>query len=105
MGRVYKVYDKKIKEIIALKLIKPEIAIKEKTTERFSNELRLARKISHRNVCRMFDLSEEEGISYITMEYVSGEDLKSMIFCLWYHTEIVPIVSCTSASLKKRLFG
>lgn len=79
MGRVYKVYDKKIKEIIALKLIKPEIAIKEKTTERFSNELRLARKISHRNVCRMFDLSEEEGISYITMEYVSGEDLKSMI--------------------------
>jgi len=79
MGRVYKVYDKKVKEIIALKLIKPEIAIKEKTTERFSNELRLARKISHRNVCRMFDLSEEEGISYITMEYVSGEDLKSMI--------------------------
>lgn len=50
MGRVYKVYDKKIKEIIALKLIKLEIAIKEKTTERFSNELRLARKISHRKL-------------------------------------------------------
>ena len=79
MGKVYKVLDKKIKEKVALKLIKPEIAADEETIERFRNELKFARKISHRNVCRMYDLSEDEGTHYITMEYVSGEDLKSTI--------------------------
>jgi serine/threonine protein kinase len=79
MGRVYKVYDKKIKENIALKLLKPEIASDHRTIERFSNELKFARKISHPNVCRMYDLGEEEGAHYITMEFVPGEDLKSFI--------------------------
>jgi serine/threonine protein kinase/tetratricopeptide (TPR) repeat protein len=79
MGKVYKVFDKKIKEKIALKLIKPEIASDKETIERFSNEIRLARKIGHRNVCRMFDIGEEEGVHFITMEYVAGEDLKTMI--------------------------
>ncbi len=79
MGRVYRVEDTKAKEEIALKLIKPEIAADKKTIERFRNELTTARKISHRNVCRMYDLSEERGQHYITMEYVPGEDLKSLI--------------------------
>ena len=79
MGKVYKVHDTKIKEKIALKLIKPEIAKDKKTIERFSNELRLARKIRHKNVCQMFDLGEEKGTQFITMEYVSGEDLRSSI--------------------------
>jgi serine/threonine protein kinase/Tfp pilus assembly protein PilF len=79
MGKVYKVFDKKIKEKVALKLLKPEIGTDRKTIERFSNELKFARKISHRNVCRMYDLGEEEGNHYITMEYVPGEDLKSTI--------------------------
>jgi serine/threonine protein kinase/thioredoxin-like negative regulator of GroEL len=79
MGRVYKVFDEKIKEKIALKLIKPEIASDKETLERFSNEIRLSRRIGHRNVCRMFDLGEAEGAHFITMEYVHGEDLKNMI--------------------------
>jgi serine/threonine-protein kinase len=79
MGKVYRVEDKKTKEEIALKLIKPEIASDKKTLERFSNELKLAHKISHKNVCRMYHLGEEEGVHFITMEYVPGEDLKSMI--------------------------
>jgi serine/threonine protein kinase/Tfp pilus assembly protein PilF len=79
MGKVYKVFDNKIKEKIALKLIKPEIASNRETLERFSNELKLARKIRHKNVCGMFDISEAEGAHFITMEYVSGEDLKTMI--------------------------
>ncbi|MCJ7565466.1 MAG: protein kinase [Candidatus Aminicenantes bacterium] len=79
MGRVYKVFDKKIKEKVALKLLRLEISSDEETVERFSNELKYARKIIHKNVCRMFDLGEEEGTHYITMEYVSGEDLKSVI--------------------------
>jgi len=79
MGRVYRVEDKKIKKEIALKLIKPEIASDKKTIERFKNELTTARDIRHKNVCGMFDLGEEKGQHYISMEYVSGEDLKSFI--------------------------
>jgi len=79
MGRVYRAFDKKIDEEVALKLIKPEIAAERKTVERFRNELRIARKISHPNVCRMHDLNEEGKTLYITMEYVAGEDLKSVI--------------------------
>jgi tetratricopeptide (TPR) repeat protein/tRNA A-37 threonylcarbamoyl transferase component Bud32 len=79
MGRVYKAHDTKIKEKVALKLIKPEIAKDKKTIERFSNELRLTRKIRHKNVCQMFDLGEEKGTQFITMEYVPGEDLRSSI--------------------------
>jgi serine/threonine protein kinase/tetratricopeptide (TPR) repeat protein len=79
MGKVYRVEDKKIKQEVALKLINPDVASDEKTIERFSNELKTARMISHRNICRMFDLGEEKGTHYITMEYVSGEDLKSFI--------------------------
>jgi serine/threonine protein kinase/lipoprotein NlpI len=79
MGKVYKVFDAKIQEKIALKLIKPEVAADPETIERFSNELKLARKVRHENVCGMFDLGEWEGVHFITMEYVSGEDLKSFI--------------------------
>ncbi len=79
MGNVYKVFDTKIKEKIALKLIKPELALDAEVLERFSQEMTLARKIGHRNVCRMFDLGEADGVHFLTMEYVHGEDLKSMI--------------------------
>ncbi|NIM91473.1 MAG: protein kinase [Candidatus Aminicenantes bacterium] len=79
MGKVYRAVDKKLNEEMALKLIKPEIASDKKTIARFSNELKLARKISHRNVGRMYELMEEEGTHFITMEYVPGEDLKSFI--------------------------
>jgi len=79
MGKVYKAHDTEIKEKVALKLLKPEVAADKKTIERFQNELKFARKVSHRNVCRMYDLNKEEGSYYITMEYVPGEDLKSSI--------------------------
>lgn len=79
MGKVYRVLDKKLNEEVALKLIKPEIASDKKTLERFSAELKVARKIVHKNVSRMYHLAEEEGTHYITMEYVPGEDLKSFI--------------------------
>jgi len=79
MGKVYKAYDKKIEEEIALKILRPDIAVDEKILSRFSNELKIARKIVHKNVGRMYDLSEAEGTHFITMEYVPGEDLKSFI--------------------------
>ena len=79
MGNVYRVEDTKTKEEIALKLIKPEIASDKNTIDRFRNELTTARKIRHLNVCGMYDLGEHEGTHFITMEYVSGQDLKGLI--------------------------
>ncbi|MBN1224641.1 MAG: protein kinase [Candidatus Aminicenantes bacterium] len=79
MGKVYKAFDREINEKIALKIIRPEIAANKNIIARFRNELRIARKISHRNVCRMFDLGKDGETKYITMELVSGEDLKKTI--------------------------
>jgi serine/threonine protein kinase/tetratricopeptide (TPR) repeat protein len=79
MGRVYKALDTKIKEKVALKLIRPEIASDKGTIERFANELKLARSVRHKNICGMYDLGEAEGTHFITMEFVPGEDLKNMI--------------------------
>jgi serine/threonine protein kinase/Tfp pilus assembly protein PilF len=79
MGKVYKVLDKEVNAKMALKLIRPEIAADERTIERFRNELKIAREVSHKNVCRMYDLNKNRGTYYITMEYVSGGDLKTFI--------------------------
>jgi serine/threonine protein kinase/tetratricopeptide (TPR) repeat protein len=79
MGKVYRALDTKVGEEIALKLIKPEIAADRATIERFKNELKIARKIVHKNVGRVYDLNEERGSYYFTMEYVRGEDLKAFI--------------------------
>ncbi len=79
MGRVYKALDKEVEEKVALKLLNPEIAADSRTIERFRNELKNARHISHKNVCRMYHFGNDEGAYYITMEYVRGEDLKSVI--------------------------
>jgi serine/threonine-protein kinase len=79
MGRVYKAYDTEIREHVALKVLNPEIAADESIVERFRNELKLARRVSHRNVCRMFDLGRAGDTTYISMEYVSGEDLKTLL--------------------------
>jgi serine/threonine protein kinase/Tfp pilus assembly protein PilF len=79
MGKVYKAQDTDLKEKVAIKLLRPEIAGDKKTIERFRNELKFARKIRHKNVCQMYDLNKETGSHYITMEYVDGKDLKGMI--------------------------
>lgn len=79
MGRVYKARDIHIDEIVALKTLNPEVTSDEKGIQRFRNELKLTRKISHRHICRVHDINEYEGTPYISMEYVSGEDLKSLI--------------------------
>ena len=79
MGRVYRALDVKTREEVALKIIRPDIASDHRTLDRFVNEIKLAHKISHRNIGRMYHLGEDRGIHYITMEYVPGEDLKSFI--------------------------
>jgi len=79
MGKVYKAIDNQLNEEVAIKLIKPEISSDKKTIKRFSNELKLSRKIGHRNVGRMYELMQDQGAYFITMEYVSGQDLKGLI--------------------------
>jgi tetratricopeptide (TPR) repeat protein len=79
MGRVYRALDKKLNEEVALKLVRPEIAADRSTLERFHTELKLARKISHPHVGRMYELMEEKRSHFITMEYVPGQDLRGLI--------------------------
>jgi len=79
MGRVYKVQDTELNEKVALKLLRPELAADADTVERFRHELKSARAVVHKNVCRMFDIGRAEGAPFITMEYVAGEDLKRLI--------------------------
>jgi eukaryotic-like serine/threonine-protein kinase len=79
MGRVYKALDQEVGEKVALKLLRPEVAGDEAMIGSFRNELKLARQITHHNVCRMYDLGKESGELYLTMEFVDGEDLKSFI--------------------------
>ncbi|MFZ2053433.1 MAG: PEGA domain-containing protein [Candidatus Aminicenantales bacterium] len=79
MGRVFKALDKEINENIALKVLKPEISSDERMIERFRNELKLTRRISHPNVCRLYDLNKQGETYFITMEYISGDGLEALI--------------------------
>ncbi|HEY8256924.1 MAG TPA: protein kinase [Gemmatimonadales bacterium] len=80
MGIVYRAFDQEIGETIALKALRPELGSFDSTLlDRFKQELRLARRITHRNVVRTYDLGETNGIHYITMEYVRGTSLAMLI--------------------------
>ena len=79
MGIVYRAYDKEVGEEIALKVLHPDIALDQKTVDRFRNEIKLARRITHKNVCRMHELHQDGKDLFITMEYVPGQDLKGLI--------------------------
>jgi serine/threonine protein kinase len=79
MGNVYKARDRETGEIVALKLLKPEIASDQAMMDRFKNELLFARKITHKNVCRVYDFNRIAGIAYTSMEFVNGESLRSVL--------------------------
>ena len=84
MGSVYKVLDSEIDEEVALKLLNPDITADENTIQRFRNELKIARMILHRNVCRMFDISQDEGSYYITRERTTQVDDQREIYQAMY---------------------
>ena len=80
MGMVYRAVDRELQEVVAIKTLKPEIIASDTTAlERFKSEIRLARKISHRNVVRTHDLGESRGLYFITMEFVEGKSLKELV--------------------------
>jgi tetratricopeptide (TPR) repeat protein len=79
MGAVYKARDIELDRIIALKVIRTELASNPEILQRFKQELILARQVTDRNVIRIFDLGEADGIKFITMEYVEGESLYEIL--------------------------
>jgi serine/threonine protein kinase len=79
MGNVYKARDRETGETVALKLLKPEIASDQAMMDRFKNELLFARKITHKNVCRVYEFNRIGGIAYTSMEFVEGESLRSVL--------------------------
>jgi HAMP domain-containing protein/predicted Ser/Thr protein kinase len=80
MGVVYRAFDRELQEPIAIKTLKTEAMAGDSVAlERFKQEIRLARKIAHRNVVRTYDLGEVNGMYYLTMEYVEGTSLKQLI--------------------------
>jgi serine/threonine-protein kinase len=79
MGVVYRAHDRELKETIAIKTLRPELVGDANLLERFKQEIRLARRISHPNVVRTHDLGEADGLYFITMEFVEGTSLEELI--------------------------
>ncbi len=79
MGEVYRADDLTLGQAVAVKFLPDEAARDESLLERFRNEVRIARRVSHPNVCRVYDVGDVDGHTFFTMEYVDGEDLASLL--------------------------
>lgn len=79
MGVVYKAHDRETGEILAVKVLKPDIAGDPAGMERFKNELRLARRVTHKNVCRIYEFNRAGGAAFITMELIDGITLHDFV--------------------------
>jgi serine/threonine protein kinase len=79
MGEVYRADDLTLGQAVALKFLPDTAASDEGLLERFRGEVRIARRVSHPNVCRVYDVGEVDGQTFFTMEYIDGEDLASLL--------------------------
>src|SRR5436190_5845051 len=79
MGAVYRVRDTELGEIVALKMLRPELMYDGASLLRFRREVKLARRVTHRNVARTFDIGEHAGEKFLTMEFVEGSALSTLI--------------------------
>jgi serine/threonine protein kinase len=78
MGMVYKAHDRMLEEDVAIKVLRAELANTPEMAQRFRHEIKLARKVSHRNACRYHEYGEDQGMRYISMEFVEGADLRQL---------------------------
>ncbi|HYP06469.1 MAG TPA: serine/threonine-protein kinase, partial [Bryobacteraceae bacterium] len=79
MGEVYRATDLTLGQSVALKFLPAEAASNQRLLERFHGEVRVARQVSHPNVCRVYDIGQIEGMPFLSMEYIDGEDLASLL--------------------------
>ncbi len=79
MGRVYEAFDRVLEEPVAIKVLRAELTGDAGIARRFISEIRLARKVTHPNVCRMHEYGEDSGLAYISMEYIRGRSLKDQL--------------------------
>lgn len=79
MGKVYRAEDLKLGQTVALKFLPEPLVSDAAARARFHREVRVARQVSHPNVCRVFDIGETDGLVFLSMEYVDGEDLASLL--------------------------
>jgi serine/threonine protein kinase len=79
MGEVYRAEDLRLSQVLAIKFLPEALSRDQVALARFHSEVRVARQVSHPNVCRVFDIGDVDGIPFLTMEYVDGEDLASLI--------------------------
>ncbi|HEY0758979.1 MAG TPA: tetratricopeptide repeat protein [Acidisarcina sp.] len=79
MGSVYKAHDQELDRMVALKVIRPQLARITDIVDRFKQELRLSHQVTHKNVIRMYDLGEDDGLRFITMEFIQGQSLHALI--------------------------
>jgi serine/threonine-protein kinase len=79
MGEVYRAEDLKLSQIVAIKFLPESVSQDASALARFHSEVRIARQVSHPNVCRVFDIGDADGITFLTMEYIDGEDLASLV--------------------------
>lgn len=79
MGEVYRAEDLQLGQQVALKFLSRNLALDEAALARFHQEVRLARQISHPNVCKVFDVGKDNACRFLSMEYIDGEDLASLL--------------------------
>jgi tetratricopeptide (TPR) repeat protein len=79
MGSVYKARDRELERLVALKVVRAELARNPEIVRRFKQELILARQVTHKNVIRIHDLGQAEGLQFITMDFVEGRDLRALL--------------------------
>jgi serine/threonine protein kinase/tetratricopeptide (TPR) repeat protein len=96
MGQVYKAYDIDLDRVIALKIIRPDLAADPASLQRFKKEILLASAVSHPNILRIHDLGDIGGVKFISMVYVEGEDLAACI----HHSKRLPISQAIDIGLQ-----
>jgi len=79
MGSVYRARDREVNRVVALKVIRPEMTGNPAILDRFKQELVLSHQVTHKNVIRIYDFGDADGVKFITMEFVEGQDLRSLI--------------------------
>src|SRR6185503_7253734 len=77
-GTVYKAVDQKLGRTVVLKILPPELTVKETNLKRFEREARLASALDHPNICTIFDMDEANGLHFIAMQYVEGKTIRQL---------------------------